>query len=144
MHFPDFAEAEQTSGETMPTVAIEVRREYTAEQEIEIIDAVHAAMIECLKIPLGNLNTRLIAHKPHRFTAPGKTDRFTIVSIDLFQGRSLATKRALYRAIVRNLGQLGIPADHIKTVLREHKRENWGVRGGVPASDVDLGYEVHI
>ena len=129
----------------MPTAAIEVRRGYTEEQEIELMDALRAAMIECLKVPLANINIRLITHLPHRFTVPvGKGDRYTLISIDLFYGRTINTKRALFRSIVRNLGQLGVPADHIKIVLREHKRENWGVRGGVPASDVDLGYEVHL
>jgi hypothetical protein len=41
-----------------------------------------------------------------------------------FSGRSLQAKKALYRAIVDNLGNLGIPADHIKVLLRESAAEN--------------------
>jgi hypothetical protein len=28
--------------------------------------------------------------------------------------------------------------------LREVALENWGIRGGTPASDVDLGFEVDV
>ena len=38
---------------------------------------------------------------------------------DAFAGRSLDAKRALYRAIVDRLEPLGIPRDHVMTVLRE-------------------------
>jgi hypothetical protein len=39
----------------MPNAAIEVRRQYSRDEEVAIIDAVHAAMIEGLKIPPGGL-----------------------------------------------------------------------------------------
>lgn len=45
---------------------------------------------------------------------------------------------------MNNLGKLGIPADHVKVLLRESAAENWGVRGGVPASEVDLGFKVDV
>lgn len=129
----------------MPAVTIEIRREYTYKQEVQLIAAVRSAMQQSLGIPLDNINIRLILHAPHRFTVPAnKDDRFTLISIDLFAGRSVQTKRALFQAIVNNLSSFGIPADHIKTVLRENIRENWGIRGGVPASEVNLGYEVNI
>jgi phenylpyruvate tautomerase PptA (4-oxalocrotonate tautomerase family) len=52
-------------------------------------------------------------------------------------------KKALYRAIVKNLRVLGIPADQVKVLLREAPRENWGIRGGVPASEADIGFEIN-
>lgn len=88
---------------------------------------------------------RLFVHAPHRFVGPpDKGEFYTLVSIDCFVGRSLATKRALYRAITQNLARCGIPPDHLKVLLREAPRENWAIRGGVPASDVALEYEVNI
>lgn len=129
----------------MPGVTIEIRREYTYKQEIQLMEAVRSAMKASLNIPLDNINIRLILHAPHRFTIPSDRDnRFTLISIDLFTGRSLEAKRALFQAIVNNLAALDIPADHVKTVLRENTRDNWGVRGGFPASEVNLGYEINI
>jgi phenylpyruvate tautomerase PptA (4-oxalocrotonate tautomerase family) len=129
----------------MPNVTIEVRKRYAKEQEEAIIDAVHQALMEAIKIPEWDRTIRLIVHEPHRFaTPPQKDDRYTLVEVDLFSGRSLDAKKALYRAIVNNLGRLGIPTDHIKVLLRESAAENWGVRGGVPASEVDLGFKVDV
>jgi phenylpyruvate tautomerase PptA (4-oxalocrotonate tautomerase family) len=45
---------------------------------------------------------------------------------------------------VANLGRLGIPASDVIIVLDEVPLENWGIRGGTPASDVDLGSEVGV
>ena len=71
-------------------------------------------------------------------------EMYTHVSIDAFAGRSLEAKRELYRAIVQNLEPLGIPRDHVKIMLREIPRENWGIRGGQAGCDVDLGFVIEV
>jgi len=131
----------------VPHVLIETRREYLQEQEVALIEAVHAALRNAFRIPAGDRHVRLLVHEPHRFAVPpGKAqpDRFTQVSIDAFAGRSLDAKRALYREIVERLEQLGIPRDHVSILLREAPLENWGVRGGFAACDVDLGFDVNV
>lgn len=129
----------------MPNVTIEVRRQYSRAEEEGIIACVHAALMEGLKTPEWDKTIRLVTHEPHRFAVPpGRGDRYTLIDIDLFLGRSLDAKRALYQALVRNLGKLGIPSDHIAVLLRESGAENWGIRGGVPASEVNLGFKVNV
>src|SRR5262252_3299332 len=54
----------------MPTVLIEVRRQYTREQELGLIEAVHAALVDAFKINPGDRNVRLVVHEPHRFACP--------------------------------------------------------------------------
>jgi len=128
-------------------VLIEVRRQYAKEQESALIEAVHAALREAFKILPGDRNVRLIVHEPHRFACPPDLRdpaAYTLVGIDAFAGRSLDAKRNLYRAIVANLEALQIPRDHVKILLREHPRENWGVRGGQAASDVELGFKIDV
>jgi hypothetical protein len=39
---------------------------------------------------------------------------------------------------------LGIPRDHVKILLREIPRENWGIRGGQAGCDVDLGFLIEV
>ncbi len=129
----------------MPTVTIEVSRNYSHQEELQIIDAIHAAMMAGIKTPEWDKNIRLIVHEPHRFTSPpGKSDRYTLVTFDMFSGRSIEAKRALYTAIVQNLSEVGIPPDDVLINLREHPAENWGVRGGKPASEVDLGFKINV
>jgi phenylpyruvate tautomerase PptA (4-oxalocrotonate tautomerase family) len=131
----------------MPTVLIEVRKSYTPEEEMGLIEAVHAALRDAFKIKPGDRDVRLIVHEPHRFACPPaceKPEAFTLIGIDAFAGRSVDAKRNLYRAIVANLEPFGIPKDHVKIVLREQPRENWGIRGGQAACDVDLGFKVDV
>jgi phenylpyruvate tautomerase PptA (4-oxalocrotonate tautomerase family) len=62
----------------------------------------------------------------------------------LFSGRSIEVKRTLYKLIIQSLSTLEIPKDHIKIIIREIPTENWGIRGGQAACDVDLGFDIHI
>jgi phenylpyruvate tautomerase PptA (4-oxalocrotonate tautomerase family) len=39
---------------------------------------------------------------------------------------------------------LGVPSDDIKITLIEVPPENWGIRGGQPASEVDLGFKIEV
>jgi phenylpyruvate tautomerase PptA (4-oxalocrotonate tautomerase family) len=62
----------------------------------------------------------------------------------MFSGRSIEAKRKLYQAIVGNLAQLEIPPSDVLINLREHPAENWGIQGGKPASEVDIGFKVDV
>jgi phenylpyruvate tautomerase PptA (4-oxalocrotonate tautomerase family) len=131
----------------MPAVAIEIRRVIPAEEEVAIIEAVHAALREAFKILPDDRDLRLVVHAPHRLACPARLatpELFTMVSIDAIAGRSLDAKRRLYAAIVANLARLGIPKDHVKIVLREIPLENWGIRGGQAGCDVELGFEIDV
>ena len=131
----------------MPSVLIEVRRQYTREQEVSLIEAVHAALVDAFKITPGDRNVRLVVHEPHRFACPRhceKPDAYTFVSVEAFAGRSLDAKRALYSGIVAALEPFGIPKNHVLIVVHDVPRENWGIRGGQAACDVDLGFKVDV
>ncbi len=131
----------------MPSALIEVRKQYTQEQEIALMEAVHAALRDAFKILPGDKNVRLVVHAPHRFACPPdreKPESYTHISIDAFAGRSLDAKRNLYKAIVDKLEPFGIPRNHVKIMLREIPKENWGIRGGQAGCDVELGFKLEV
>jgi phenylpyruvate tautomerase PptA (4-oxalocrotonate tautomerase family) len=131
----------------MPSSIIEVCSQYSQEKEVALIEAVHNALVVAFKIPEHDKNVRLVVHAPHRFACPPDRARplaYTIVTVSAFVGRSLDAKRLLYRSIVENLSPLGIPPDHVLILLHELPRENWGIRGGHAACDVDLGFKVDV
>jgi phenylpyruvate tautomerase PptA (4-oxalocrotonate tautomerase family) len=131
----------------MPVTTIQVRTTYTPEQEVAIIEAVQAALVEGLKIPLQDRHVMLVVHAPHRFIVPSaleKPERFTAISVDAFPGRSVQAKRALYQAMVVHLEPLGIPRNHVLITLRDIPSTDWGLRGGQAACDVDLGFDVNV
>jgi phenylpyruvate tautomerase PptA (4-oxalocrotonate tautomerase family) len=107
--------------------------------------AVHAALVEALRIPEHDRTLRLIEHTPDHFPPPpGRGERFTLVEITLFSGRSIDAKRALYQALARNLETVGLPSSDLTVTLIEVPPENWGIRGGRPASEVELGFTVEV
>jgi phenylpyruvate tautomerase PptA (4-oxalocrotonate tautomerase family) len=129
----------------MPLIRVEIREGWSHAEKARLLDAVHAAAVEALRIPDEDRTQILTEHAADAFEfPPGKGDRFTLIQVTMFAGRSLDAKRRLYQAVVGNLGRLGIPPSDVLIVLHEVALENWGIRGGTPASDVDLGFEVDV
>lgn len=86
---------------------------------------------------------QLIELDPHHVSLPaGASSDYTIIEVSLFAGRSLTVKRALYGKLFAALGALGVRSTDVLVLLTELPMDNWGVRGGVPASEVDIGFRV--
>ncbi|HVY43328.1 MAG TPA: tautomerase family protein [Hyphomicrobiaceae bacterium] len=114
-------------------------------QESAVIEAVQAGLETGLKIPDWDRDVVLdIRGDGTRIVPTGRSDHYTRVEIALFSGRSLEAKRRLYSAIVENLSKLGVPKTEIKIILVEVPPENWGIRGGIPASEIDLGFDIKV
>ena len=129
----------------MPLAKIEVRKSRPADEISEMIEAVYQAQREALKVPEDDRQIRYFEHKPEHFAVPpGKTENYTLVEITLFPGRSLEAKRNLYKSIVRRFGDLGIDPTDILIVVNEPPLENWGIKGGLPASEVDIGFKLNV
>lgn len=118
---------------------IEILEGRSADEKRRLLDAVGGALSTALKAPPEDPSVRLIEYPPSRFSSP-----YAIVEVTMFAGRSMDTKRHLYRALVDSLAALGVPPDDILIVLHEPAMHNWGVNGGAPASEVDVGFEVDI
>lgn len=129
----------------MPLVKIETRRTWAAPQKKDIMEAVHASLRETLNIPENDRSIRFHEYPPENFQVPpDKTDNYTLIEITLFAGRSLQAKKELYQGIVSRLGKLGISANDVFIVLNEVPLENWGIRGGILASAVELSFNVFV
>jgi phenylpyruvate tautomerase PptA (4-oxalocrotonate tautomerase family) len=132
----------------MALARIEVVKGRSPEEKRGLLDAVHEALVAALKVPRGDPALRIVEHDRSCFELPTVphpvSDRYTLVEITMFSGRSIEAKRELYAQIVRRLGDLGVPATDITIVVLESPRENWGVHGGRPASEVELGFRVEV
>lgn len=129
----------------MPLSRIDVRRRRPDHEVQALIEAVYEAQREALGVPEDDRRIRYVEYAPERFAAPpDKTDDYTVVEISLLPGRSVEAKRALYASIVRRFGEVGIAPSDIFIVIHEPPLENWGIRGGQPASEVDLGFRLDV
>lgn len=129
----------------MPVAKIHVRKSRSADEKEALMAAVRLALTDALGTPERACQFLYVAYSPEDFAiAPERTDNFTLIEITLFAGRSPEAKKKLYREIVQNLGALGIEPLDVFVILLDVPLENWGIRGGVPASEVDLGYKVNV
>jgi phenylpyruvate tautomerase PptA (4-oxalocrotonate tautomerase family) len=126
---------------------IEILTGRTTNEKRELVDAVRAALSESLQAPREDPLVRLVEYSADQLSLPypdRHSERFTLVDVTMFAGRSINTKRRLYEAIVGRLSDLGVPRQDILIVIHEPAMHNWGVDGGKPASEVELGFKVDI
>ena len=129
----------------MPDILVEVRGAWLGDRKRSFLLAIHDAVIEALKSDPEDKVVRLVEHAPDDFLIPmPASDRFTHIEITLFVGRSIDTKRILYRTMVRHLGPFDIPVNDVKIVLKEVPLANVGMRGGQAACDIDISYDIQV
>jgi phenylpyruvate tautomerase PptA (4-oxalocrotonate tautomerase family) len=129
----------------MPLVKVETRRWMQPATKRQLFDAIHSALVAAFQIPEDDRVQRLIEYAPEDFELlPGRGERFTIVTVSAFVGRSLDAKRRLYRELAERLEPVGIPREDLFVLVEEHPLENFGIRGGIAASDVELGFAVRV
>jgi phenylpyruvate tautomerase PptA (4-oxalocrotonate tautomerase family) len=130
-------------GAAMPIVKIDTRVGLSLAQKQGLFAAVHDALVACFKIPDHDRTQRLVEHAPENFEIPaGRGERYTVIELSVFAGRSIDAKRALYRDLVARIEKVGIPAADVFILLHEEPTENWGLRGGVAGCDIDFGFPV--
>ncbi len=130
----------------MPIVRITIRAGKSPEYKKAVLAGVHNGLVQAFKIPEHDRIQMLHELGPYHFEIPSsKTEQFTIIEVTAFKGRSMEAKKRFYQTIAANLGEApGIAGDDILIILHEPPLENWGIRGGKPASDVNLGFAVNV
>jgi len=129
----------------MPLVKVSVLKGKSKEDKKALLDAIHAALMDAFKIPENDRNQRIFDFEPENFDIPERnTSNYTLIEMDIFPGRSLDAKRNLYKTIVQSLEKLDIQPNDILIILNEPPLDNWGVRGGIPASEIDLGFKLDV
>lgn len=130
----------------MPLVKVEIYKGKSAEYRRAILDGIHSALIEAVKIPDDDRMQRLYELEPSHFErSPGKSENVTLIEITLFKGRSMEAKKNLYMAIVRNLGKApGISDRDIVITLNELPMESWSIERGPPASETGVRFKVDV
>ncbi|MDA8134853.1 MAG: tautomerase family protein [Desulfobacteraceae bacterium] len=129
----------------MPIVTIVMQKGKSGEYKKSLLEAVHQALVMAFKIPDHDRNQRIIEIDPENFEyEEGKSENFLTIEMTVFPGRSLQAKKALYKEIATRLETLGVNSSDILITLDEPPLENWGIRGGYPASEVDIGFKLDV
>jgi len=109
----------------------------------ELSDVLHAAAVEVLGLPPDKRFHRFFPMDPEDFPTPaGRSERYTVVEVLMFQGRTTATKKAFYQRLFRDFAdRLGIEPVDLEMTLVETPRHDWAIRGQA-GDDLTLTYRV--
>ncbi|MDP3065217.1 MAG: tautomerase family protein [Methanobacteriaceae archaeon] len=110
----------------MPLIKIEIRKGKSSEYKKAILDVVHQALVEAIKIPDYDRFQRIYELKKEDFEVPRDlTDNATIIEIKMFPGHSQEAKNKLFTTIVQNLNEYpGIDGQDVLIILLEPPMNN--------------------
>ena len=110
-----------------------------------VSDVVHSCVIDALQYPKDKRAHRFIQLEPTEFFYPaGRTDRYTIVEISMFDGRSVEAKKTLIRLMFERWENLlGIMPGDLEMTIFETPKHNLGFRG-LPGDEHTLNYKIEV
>jgi phenylpyruvate tautomerase PptA (4-oxalocrotonate tautomerase family) len=113
--------------------------------KVKLSDLIHGCVVEALHVPPEKRFHRFFPLAAEDFIYPDdRGERYTIVEISLFEGRSVEAKKHLIRLLYeRARAELGLSPRDLEITLFETPRHNWGIRGR-PGDELSLAYAVNV
>jgi len=74
---------------------------------------------------------------------PDRSEKYTIIEISMFEGRTVETKKKLIRLLFEKMSAIGIPSNDLEITIFETPRSSWGIRG-LPGDELGLSYRVDV
>ena len=106
---------------------------------------IHSCAVDALGLPADKRFHRFFGLDPEDFVYPGgRSQRYTIVEVSMFEGRSAQAKKAFIRLLYeRAKTEIDLDATDLEITIFETPRANWGIRG-LPGDELELGYKVTV
>ncbi|BDR13372.1 tautomerase family protein [Vibrio vulnificus] len=121
-------------------------KEYLNPIKAELSDVIQASMTQVLSLPESKRAHRIVPLDKSDFYYPeGRTDAYTVIEINMMEGRKAETKKALIKALFANIeSSLGISPVDIEITIKEQPPHCWGFRGMTGDDVKDLTYKVNV
>ncbi|HFQ5144226.1 TPA: tautomerase family protein [Vibrio vulnificus] len=112
----------------------------------ELSDVIQNSMTQALGLPEDKRAHRFIPLDKSDFYYPsGRTDAYTVIEVNMMEGRKVETKKALIKALFSNIeSRLGISPVDIEITIKEQPSHCWGFRGIIGDEVADLTYKIHV
>ncbi|HVU69973.1 MAG TPA: tautomerase family protein [Ktedonobacteraceae bacterium] len=129
----------------MAQIKIYGLRKHLAPVREKFSATVHACAMEALQLPAEKRFHRFILLDAEDFFFPAdRSERYTIIEISMFEGRSPETKKQLLRLLFHKLQEeLQLAPQDLEITIFETPRQNWGIRG-LPGDELSLHYRVNV
>lgn len=129
----------------MAQIKIYGLKEHLNPMKAQLSDVIHTCVVEALAFPPDKRAHRFFPLETDDFYYPaGRSPRYTIVEISLFEGRSVEAKKKLIHLLFeRAERELGLAPADLEITLTETPRCNWGFRGQT-GDEIGLNYKVEV
>ncbi len=129
----------------MAQIKIYGYRQHLEPIQQKLSDVLHNCVVDTLQYPRDKRFHRFVKLDDGDFYyGTGRSKKYTVIEISIFEGRSVSAKKALIRAIFRQFeSELDISPNDVEITIFETPRHNWGIRGKV-GDELDLGYKVDV
>lgn len=111
----------------------------------ELSDVIHSCVVDALALPADKRFHRFFPLERDDFHyPPDRTERYTIIEISMFEGRSVEARKQLIRTLFERIeSRLAITPADVEITITETPRENWGIRGRT-GDELALSYRVDV
>lgn len=108
-------------------------------------EVIHSCVVDALQYPSDKRAHRFFPLDRADFIYPaGRTERYTIIEISMFEGRTVAAKKELIRLLFERVHrECGITPQDLEMTIFETPKHNWGFRG-LPGDEHKLNYKVEV
>ena len=112
----------------------------------KLSDVIHKSMQSVLGMPEDKRAHRFIPMDKSDFYYPGgRSDNYTIIEINMMEGRKIDTKKALIKSLFSEIElELNISPVDIEITIKEQPKHCWGFRGITGDEVKDLKYSVNV
>ena len=112
----------------------------------KLSDVIQRSMTQVLGFPEDKRAHRFMPMDKTDFFYPsGRSDAYTVIEINMMEGRQVDTKKALIKALFSNIeSALGISPVDIEIIIKEQPAHCWGFRGMTGDEVKDLTYKVKV
>jgi len=112
----------------------------------KLSDVIHNSMQSVLGMPEDKRAHRFIPMDKADFYYPGgRSDNYTVIEINMMEGRQIDTKKALIKSLFCNIeSELNISPVDIEITIKEQPKHCWGFRGISGDEVKDLKYSVNV
>lgn len=109
-------------------------------------DVIHRVVMEVLGLPEEKRAHRFIPMAKEDFYAPGgRTEAYTVIEMNMMEGRTVETKRALIHRLFKAFEEhLSIAHADLEVIIKEQPAHCWGFRGMTGDEARDLNYSINV
>ncbi|MBA3944731.1 MAG: tautomerase family protein [Herpetosiphonaceae bacterium] len=120
-------------------------KEHLNQTKAQLSDIIHACAADALQLPTEKRFHRFFPLDRSDFYYPtDRTEKYTIIEISMFEGRSTEAKKHLVRLLFARISQeVAIGVQDIEITISETPKYNWGIRG-LPGDELGLNYKVEV